>query len=78
MASNLGRIEDISDQKVKIGQYKEKLADIIGRQDEQEIKAFVDHSKAVCLISGMTSGHLISVEFSCLCFGLVFSTNADA
>ena len=45
MTSDLGSIEDIGDQKLKIEQYKEKLADIFQRQDEHEIKAFVDHSK---------------------------------
>ena len=45
MSSQLGSIEEIGDQKVKIGQYRDKLSDIVARQDEAEIQAFVDHSK---------------------------------
>ena len=45
MASELGSIEDISDQKLKIGQYKDKLTEIFNRQDGAEIISFVDHSE---------------------------------
>ena len=48
MASGLGSIEDISDQKIKIEHYKQKLSDIFSRKDEQDITAFVDHSKPRC------------------------------
>ena len=47
MASGLGSIEDISDQKIKIEHYKQRLSEIFDRKDEQDITAFVDHSKPV-------------------------------
>lgn len=45
MASALGAIEGITDQKVKIEQYKQNLADIFSRNESHEIMAFLDHSK---------------------------------
>ena len=45
MVSNLGAIEDLGDQKLKIEQYKQRLKDIIHRQDVSEATAFVDHSE---------------------------------
>jgi hypothetical protein len=45
MATNLGAIEDLGDQKVKIEQYKQSLTAIIERQDDSEIIGFVDHSE---------------------------------
>ncbi len=45
MESGLGSIEDISDQKVKIEHYKQRLTDIFSEKNENEITAFVDHSK---------------------------------
>jgi len=45
MATNLGAIEDLGDQKVKIEQYKQSLLGIIERKYAAEITAFIDHSK---------------------------------
>lgn len=47
MASGLGSIEDISDQKVKIEHYKQRLSDTFSRKILEEITAFVDHSKQI-------------------------------
>ena len=47
MASNLGAIEDLGDQKAKIEQYKQSLLAIIERKDSLEIMAFIDHSESM-------------------------------